>query len=264
MRLGRNHYTIFGIVAILTIFALTSVTSEKVSGASGSIILNNIQSTSATVSSSPYQITISNVNAGSSNNLLVVGISANNNAVKSVTYGGVSLTREVSSFNNNDAEFWYLVNPTGTGNVVVTMAGSTSAVVGVYSFSGVDQTTPIPTSATNYDTCSPSCTNPSVSITTVNSNSWVLDLPAIYGGKTLSSPTCTQEWDVNVPNAITGASSSTIQSSAGSVTCSWTASGGGDFWDDVAVEIKASGTSSPTVPGSPTGLIATSVSSSQI
>src|SRR5579872_1762484 len=203
MRLGRNHYTIFGIVAILTIFALTSVTSEKVSGASGSIILNNIQSTSATVSSSPYQITISNVNAGSSNNLLVVGISANNNAVKSVTYGGVSLTREVSSFNNNDAEFWYLVNPTGTGNVVVTMAGSTSAVVGVYSFSGVDQTTPIPTSATNHN--SATGTNLSVSITTANSNSWVLDLPAIYGGKTLSSPTCTQEWDVNVPNAITGA-----------------------------------------------------------
>lgn len=68
----------------------------------------------------------------------------------------------------------------------------------------------------------------------------VLDLPSIYGGVTLGSPTCTQGWDVNVQNAITGASSSTVQAKAGSATCSWTASQGGDLWDDVAIEVKAS------------------------
>lgn len=222
------------------------------------ITLNNIQKTSGTVSSSPYQITLSNFNVGTgSNNLLAVGISANNAAVTSVTFGGVSLSKKVSSFSNNDAEFWYLKNPTGTGNIVVTMGGATSAVVGAYSFSGVNETNPIPTSATNHNSVAGS---PKMSITTTNPNSWVLDLPSIYGGVTLGSPTCTQQWDANIAGAVTGASSSAMVQSPSSVTCSWTASGGGDMWDDVAVEIKASGTSSggtTTVPSSPTGLAAT-------
>ena len=229
------------------------------------IRLNSIQTTSGTVSSSPYQLTLSNFNAGtSSNNLLVVGVSANNNVVASVTFGGVHLSKKASSFSNNDAEFWYLVNPSGTGNIVVTMAGSTSAVVGAYSFSGVDQTTPIPTSTTNHNTAASS---PTISITTKNQNSWVLDLPAIYGGVTLGSQTCTQQWDSNIPSAITGASSSAMVQSPGSVTCGWTASGGGDMWDDIAVEVKASATGSggtTTIPSSPTGLTVNAISSSQI
>ena len=218
---------------------------------SSSIVLNGIQTTSGTVSSSPYQITLSNFNVGTGNNrLLVVGVEANNNNVASVTFGGVQLTKATSSFANNDAEFWYMTNPAGTGNIIVTMAGSTSVIVGAYSFSGVDQTTPIPTSITNHNTASSS---PTVSITTKYTNSWVLDAPSIYGGVTLSSPTCTQSWDVNMPSSVTGASSSTVQTTAGSVTCSWTASSG-DFWDDVAIEVKSS----------ITGNTATAASSSQI
>src|SRR4029077_3001024 len=80
-----------------------------------SIILNSIQSTSGTISSSPYQITLANFNAGiGSNGLLVVGVEANNHNVVSVTFGGIHLTKKVSSFSNNDAEFWYLTNPSGT------------------------------------------------------------------------------------------------------------------------------------------------------
>jgi len=212
-----------------------SATTQSASTTNG-ITLNNVQYTSGTVSSS-NQITLSNFNVGTgSNNLLVVGVQANSNNVASITFGGVPLTKAVSSFHNNYAGFWYLKNPTGTGNIVVTMAGATSAVVGAYSFSGVDPTTPIPTSATNYNAANNS---PTVSITTTNPNSLVLDLPAIYGGVTLGSPTCAQSWDVDVPSAVTGASSSTVTSSPGSVTCGWTASGGGDLWDDVAIEIKA-------------------------
>ena len=173
---------------------------------SSSIVLNNIQKTSGTVSSSPYQSTISNFNAGTgTNRLLVVGVSANNNNAASVTFGGVSLTKKVSSFSNNDAEFWYMTNPSGTGNIVVTMTGATSAVVGAYSFSGVDQTTPIPTSTKNHNSATVA-SSPTISITTKNPNSMVLDLPSIYGGVTLGSPTCTQQWDVNIQSAITGAS----------------------------------------------------------
>ncbi|HXU96233.1 MAG TPA: hypothetical protein VFP45_07350, partial [Candidatus Nitrosotalea sp.] len=82
---------------------------------------------------------------------------------------------------------------------------------------------------------------PTVSITTQYPNSMVLDLPSIYGSVTLGSPTCTQQWDVNIASAITGASSSTVKASAGLTTCNWTASGSGELWDDAAIEIKSSG-----------------------
>jgi len=200
------------------------------------IVLNNIQSTSGTVSSS-NQITLANFNAGTGNNkLLVVGISADSNDVASVTFVGVPLANKAHSFFNNDVEFWYLKDPTGTGNIVVTMNGPASTVVGAYSFSGVNQTSPLPTSVTKHSTIPNS---PNISITTKFSNSLVLDLPSIYGGSTLGSPTCTQSWNTNIPNVITGASSSTIVSSPGTVTCSWTASPG-DLWDDAAIEIMAS------------------------
>jgi hypothetical protein len=200
--------------------------------------LSNSQSSSGEVSLPPFQTTLSNFDVGTGDKrLLVVGVSANNNIAMSVTFGGVQLTQAVSSFHNNDAEFWYLVNPTGTGDIVVTFAGPTAAVVGAYALSGVSQSSPIPTTATIHSTAASS---PSVSISTQYPNSWVLDLPSIWGGVTLGSPTCSQQWDVNVPNAITGASSSTGAASPGTVTCGWTASAG-DSWDDATIEIAASG-----------------------
>jgi hypothetical protein len=213
-----------------------SATTSAITPPPTGIVLNNIQSTSGAASSS-NQITLANFDTGTGNNkLLVVGVSANNNDVASVTFGGVSLTNKVKSFYNNDAEFWYLKNPTGTGDIVVTMNGPTSAVVGAYSFSGVNQTSPLPTSTVKHNTTPNS---PNITITTKFANDWVLDLPSIYGGSTLGSPTCTQQWDVNVANAITGASSSATVATPGSVTCKWTASST-DFWDDAAIEIKAS------------------------
>jgi len=218
----------------------STTTSSTVSTTTASgVVLSNVQSTSGTASSSPYEVALPAFNVGTGTNLLLlVGVSANSNNVLSVTFGGAQLTQAVSSFNNNDAEFWYLVNPSGTGGIVVTLGGPTSAVVGAYAFSGVSQSSPIPTTAAGYGTAPSS---PSVSITTQHPNSWVLDLPSIYGGVFLSSASCTQQWDVNVPNAITGGSSSTIAASPGQFTCRWTASPGGDLWDDVAIEVMAAG-----------------------
>ncbi|MDE1815054.1 MAG: fibronectin type III domain-containing protein [Thaumarchaeota archaeon] len=214
----------------------SATTNSSGGSTSSSIVLNNVQSTSGTISGSPYKISLSNFNVGTSiDRLLVVGVSADNSNVASVTFGGISLTKAVSSFNNNDAEFWYLKNPTGTGNVVVTMSGSTSAVIGAYAFSGVNQTQPIPAHVVKHNT---SASSPAISITTKYPNDWVLDLPSIYGGVTLGSPSCTQEWNVNMPNAITGASSTSVVSSPTAYTCNWIASGGGDLWDDAAIEVR--------------------------
>lgn len=214
----------------------TSSTTTTTSSTSV-ITLTNDQSTSGTVSTLPYQITIPNFNAGTgTNRLLLVGVSANDANVASISFGGVPLAQVAASFWNNDAEFWYMVNPSGTANLVVTMKGATSAVVGAYAFTGVDQTNPIPTVATNHNMLGSS---PSISITTKFSGSWVIDLPSIYGGSTLGSPSCTQHWDADVPGAITGASSSAYAQSPRQVTCAWTASPT-DLWDNVAVEVRAS------------------------
>jgi hypothetical protein len=117
------------------------VDPQTASAATNPIVLNNTQSTSATLVLPVLSATLSNFNVGTgSNRLLIVGVEANNADVVSVTFGGVSLTKKVSSFSNQDSEFWYLINPSGTGNIVVTMSGTTSVVVGAYAFSGVDQT----------------------------------------------------------------------------------------------------------------------------
>jgi YVTN family beta-propeller protein len=208
---------------------------DETTGATAGIVLGNVQSTPGNASSAPYQVALPAFNLGTgSNRLLVVGVSANNNVVTSITFGGAQLTQAVSSFNNNDAEFWYLVNPSGTGDIVVTFGGPTLAVVGAYAFAGVSQSSPIPTTAASYSTAASS---PSISITTQHANSWVLDLPSIYGGVFLDHASCTQGWDITVPD-ITGASSSAIAATPGQVTCGWTATGG-ELWDDVAVEIMA-------------------------
>jgi len=214
----------------------TSITTSTTSTTAGGVVLNGVQSTSGTLSASPYQITLASFDAAAgTNRLLVVGVQANNAFATSVTFGGVQLSKTVQSYYNNDAELWYLVNPTGTGNIVVTMTGATSVVVGAYSFSGVDQANPIPSKASLHNT---SPNSPSISLTTLYANSWVVDFPSMGGGEILGSPSCTQNWNVNLPNTITGASSSTARPSPGSVTCGWAANFA-DFWDDVAIEVKA-------------------------
>lgn len=200
------------------------------------IVLNNIQSTSGSTTLSSNRIMLSDFDVGTGNNrLLVVGVSADRSHVNSITFGGMPLTKKVGSFYNDDAEFWYLKNPTGNGAIVVTMNGKTSGVVGAYSFSGVNQTSPMPTKAVQHNV---NPTSPIISLTTKFANDWVIDLLSIYGGSTIGSSTCTQQWDINMPSAITGASSSKIVPTQSVVNCKWTAKSA-DFWDDVAIEIKA-------------------------
>lgn len=215
----------------------SNIASATTDTSTSGIVLNNVQSTSGFTTLSSNRIMLSDFDAGTGNNrLLVVGVSADQSDVNSITFGGMHLTKKVGSFYNNDAEFWYLKNPTGNSAIVVTMNGQTSVVVGAYSFSGVNQTNPMPTKAIRHNT---NPNSPTISLTTKFANDWVLDLPSIYGDSTLGSSTCTQQWDVNMPSAITGASSSKIVLTPGVVNCKWAASSA-DFWDDVAIEIRAS------------------------
>jgi hypothetical protein len=246
---GLGFLSVFALMVLgaAPAFAWTHLATTPVGGPGTTtrtpVVLNGVQATSGAISSSPYQVTLSSFNAGAgSNRLLVVGVEANNQYVASVTFGGAQLTGGVQSFVNDDAEFWYLTNPSGTANIVVSMTGATSVVVGAYALSGVDQTNPIPTSATAHGTSG----TPGVSMTTQFPNSKVLESTSMYGDVTLGSPTCAKSWAINMPGAVTGASSSKTQASPGSVSCAWTASAS-DKWDDAAIEIQGYATFSSTI-----------------
>src|SRR6266851_3074038 len=188
---GLGFLSVFGLLVLgaAPAFAWDSHISTTPGGSGGTttrtaVVLNGIQATSGAVSSSPSPVTVPSFNAGTgTNRLLVVGIEANNNYVTSVTFGGAQLTFAVRSFINNDAEFWYLTNPSGTASIVVSMLGPTSVVVGAYSLSGVDQANPIASFATAHGTSG----TPGVSITTQTPDSKVLESLSIYGGVTLGS-----------------------------------------------------------------------------
>ncbi len=118
------------------------------------------QNAASASGSSP--VTIASFDPGSNpNRLLVVGVSVAPNglsAAMSVTFGSkvmqeLTAAAGVASPNNNPAGYYactsklfYLVNPTGVGNVVVTFSGVASpeyAVAGAAAFYGVNQTTPV-------------------------------------------------------------------------------------------------------------------------
>lgn len=98
-----------------------------------------------------------------SNRLLVVGVTSDHggNAVQSVTYGGVALTRlgyQYSAGYRQRAELWYRVAPAvGTASVVVRMAQSNDVVAGATTFIGVNQQTPFRTFRTATNTSQQAC-----------------------------------------------------------------------------------------------------------
>ena len=112
-----------------------------------------------------------------SNRLLVVGVSADNasNAVQSVSYGGVALTRLGSQTNTaggQRVEMWYRIGPTaGTATVTVRMAQSNDVVAGATTFVGVNQESPFGTfraaSANSAQACVTMANEPAPLVTTV-------------------------------------------------------------------------------------------------
>jgi hypothetical protein len=204
--------------------------------ASGSIVLDNVQSTYGTVAL-PFQVTLSNFVVGSgTNKALIVAVESSTGTVSGITYGGVALTQVISKSNIVETEFWILKNPSsGTADIVVTMSGASTVVVGAYSFFGVDQTNPIPTTITNSSTTN----NPSTTIINNNAYSWLLDSVTI-ASTSLSNPTQTSQWNVQIASVVSGASSSAaIISPNTSTTFGWI-SGTVGHWAQIAIEVKSS------------------------
>lgn len=179
------------------------------------------------------------------NRILIVGVSIRNNnnqTVTGVTYAGLPLT--TIGFRNNATnvrmELWRLVAPPiGTNFVAVNLSAAARVVGGAVSLTGVDQTDPIDAAfVSNIDNSNA----PTVSITTVTNNAWVIDTVAVRGNITLTvGAGQTQRWNRSVgggANRVNGAGSTEgPRTPPGAVTMSWTA-GGTQRWAIGAVALK--------------------------
>src|SRR5438445_1905879 len=215
------------------------------------IAVDNL-ATSAVSTDSSGLVTISFTVGTGANRLLIVGGTVDNSAITGVTYGGTALTQAVADTLKPLTSIWYLVNPTsGTASVVVTSTASKGAVIGVISFTGVDQTTPVPTTAKN-DNAGGTTSPATVSITNANANAWVMDVAgSSNGGGLTNGASTTQQWSI-AGSANSGASSRKGPLSASTVTSfSWTL-GTADSWNDLAVEIKPSSQGTLALDGSNT------------
>lgn len=169
--------------------------------------------------------------------ILVVGVETSSaEAATGVTYNGIALTL----IDAQDAaalfcrsELWYLIAPaTGANDIVVTMAGSATYIVGgATSWTGVDQSTPLGTAAKATGSASPA----TVDVTSA-AGEVVLDAACAIAGVTMTvGASQTSQWNLLAGGVLRGAGSS--EGGAGTVTISWTLSASA-LWATVAVPIK--------------------------
>jgi hypothetical protein len=189
-----------------------------------------------------------------SDRLLVVGtnsgdLSAGDRPVTSITYNGANLTKIRSDDAGNiRTELWYLVVPaSGSHTIQVTFSGNNINVqAGAVSLTGVDQSSPL--DANNGATgSSPS---PSVSITTVADNAWVIDSLMVENTPSITvGAGQTSRWSEDNANSRGRGSTEGPRTPAGSVTMSWSL-GSSQPWRISA----ASFTPSPVLTVSPLAL----------
>jgi hypothetical protein len=175
--------------------------------------------------------------------VLFVGINGAGASASGVTYNGNSLTKVVSEGAGTISEIWMIVNPdAGSNNVVVTWGSNQQGVVcGSISYTGVDSANPAPTTAV----AAGSANNPSISITTQFSNSWILDSLAFIDSLTAFSGSPgsgqTQRYALlSAAQDAEGCGSDKSTTTAGSYSMSWSTSGSGlIIWNYCCIEIKA-------------------------
>ena len=123
---------------------------------------------------------------------------------------------------------WQLVPPaTGNNPIVVTLSAAANVVGGAVSLTEVDQTTPIDAGPA----FAPGNSNaPSVAITTVTDNAWVIDTMASPDATATVGAGQTEQWNFNTVGGppgtlhVRGAGSTEGPIPAGAVIMSWTLS----------------------------------------
>lgn len=173
------------------------------------------------------------------NLILIVGVAivdTGAHTVSGVTYNGVALTQKVrtAGANSNATEIWYLVAPaTGANTIAVTLTGAPvqNSMAGAISLTGANQAAP---EASNG--ASGGAPNPTMSITTVADNAWVVDAVSDNNAVTLLAGSGqTRFWLINGNNRTGAGSYEGPKTPAGAVTMDYTA--GGSAWTMSAVSI---------------------------
>jgi hypothetical protein len=178
---------------------------------------------------------------------MIVGVSINPEQgldVSSITYAGQTLTKINEVINSDDAlvELWYRLAPaTGTNNVVVNFSGTNDegAVIGAITFTGVNQSTPLGTFASNIGTSTSASVNVSSAtgelvLGVVSTEDEDADTLTVGAGQT-------EHWNVKIPDDSGGViAAGSAEPGASTVTISWGVSPS-DHWAIAAVPIKPSG-----------------------
>jgi len=214
----------------------TTYSTSTLSNIAGGITFDNKTTTSA---ASVNLITLNHTTGSGSNRLMLVGISlkVDKGLPTSVTYGSSTLTQVGSIKNGTNAAvyLYYLLNPTsGTDIVSVNFTQAVSSkgcVIGVVTYSGVDQTTPLGTYATN----SGNSTSASVTVSSASTQLVIDVLDARQNTTVTPSSGQTKVYGDIVLSEVDGLSST--KAGASSTTMSWTL-GASHEWALLAVPIK--------------------------
>ena len=171
-----------------------------------------------------------------SDRLLIVGAGWGDTtgSITGVTYNSVALTSVTVVNNSSDANshMWQLIAPnTGANNVVISASETMSELVGgAVTFTGVDQTTPLGTAATNSG-------NSTTITVTVSSATDEIVIDAMAFGNTGATVDASQtaRWDRD-GSVLTSGGGST-EAGAASTVMSWSLPGGGR-WATIGVGVK--------------------------
>jgi len=187
------------------------------------IVFNGSTTGSGTgVSTLTYAKTI----AAGNNRLLVVGVTAQDKAISSVTWNSLALTQfTIGTRNSMRVAMYYRAlgssaSPT-TANVVVTLAGGTDTFSGAADYSGVWQTPPMQSPAANQA----KSTTPNVTFTSVALHKAVSLMGAIAANPTANGAGQTQYWSFSGSHS----NRATEKNGAGSVTMTHTLSANEDW-----------------------------------
>lgn len=208
--------------------------------------------TTSSEAASATGITFSHTVTAGSNVALVVGLAYRDNggaAPGTVTaaYNGVSMTLlgHTGRVNQVGAAIWCLANPaTGAHNVVISIGQTVDLLrAGAMDFSGVDQSTPCEAG----NTATGASNTPSIAITTVTDNSWVVDsLYSKSGNATVTGSGQTERWNGTVGGGAddTGGSTFGPKTPAGAHSMTWTNNGESTNWSIAGCALKPA-----TAPG---------------
>jgi hypothetical protein len=181
-----------------------------------------------------------------SSRILVAGVSYHSDAaiISGITYNGDAMTHIRASTNTSPSpdgrvEMWYLVNPdTGTNSVSVTFSANvTQKVGGAVSLMGARQSS----QPDNSNDANGTSTTPSVSVTTIADNAWIIDAFGVYQASVTQTAGAsqTERWSENISATLdlTGAGSTEGPvTTPGATTMDWTI-GASEYWSTIAVSI---------------------------